>query len=61
VRGEIVDNGRGFRPDEAHARARRPHMGLEITRERLELAGGTLEIESAPGVGTSVRFAIPLR
>ena len=61
IRGEIIDNGRGFRADTSHSRTKRPHMGLEITRERLELAGGTVEVESAPGVGTSVRFAIPLR
>jgi len=61
IRAEIIDNGRGFRMNAPHSRTKRPHMGLEITRERLELAGGALDVESAPGVGTSVRFMIPLR
>ena len=60
VRGEIQDNGRGFRLDDTHSRATHPHMGVEIVRERLELAGGTLEIASSPGVGTTARFVIPL-
>jgi signal transduction histidine kinase len=29
-------------------------------RERTELVGGRLEIRSEPGVGTTVRFELPL-
>jgi signal transduction histidine kinase len=55
----VVDDGVGFDP---HAAARGDgailHVGLATTRERVELAGGTLVIESAPGAGA--RFAITL-
>jgi PAS domain S-box-containing protein len=53
----IRDDGVGFAPESA---ALRPgHLGLAATRERAELAGGWLRIESAPGEGTTVEFWIP--
>ena len=50
----IEDNGRGF--DTAHTPV--GHFGLLTMRERAELSGGTLNIDSRPGHGTriSVRF-----
>jgi signal transduction histidine kinase len=30
-------------------------------RERAELFGGTLEVSSRPGAGTSVRVSVPLK
>jgi signal transduction histidine kinase len=56
---EIRDDGRGF--DQA---ASFPgHLGLRSMPERAASAGGTVKIESAPGVGTIIlaRFPIPLR
>jgi PAS domain S-box-containing protein len=56
---EIRDDGRGF--DQA---ASFPgHLGLRSMPERAASAGGTVKIESAPGVGTTIlaRFPIPLR
>lgn len=35
-------------------------MGLPLARKLVELHGGTLEIASVPGVGTSVRVRLPL-
>ena len=35
-------------------------MGLLGMRERVELAGGRLELKSAPGQGTVVHAAFPL-
>ena len=35
-------------------------MGLLSMRERAEQVGGTLEIESAPGGGTTVCARVPL-
>ncbi len=53
-RVRIVDDGIGFTPDLTY---RRPgHLGLASIRERAELAGGSLEIESSPGNGTTVEY-----
>jgi NarL family two-component system sensor histidine kinase YdfH len=53
----IRDDGSGFDP----ARARtEDHYGLLGLRERARLAGGSLEISSAPGQGTSVQLTLTL-
>ena len=57
---EIRDTGVGFdmsvpRPDDG-----RKHIGIGNVRQRLEtLCGGTLTIESTPGVGTTATIQIP--
>jgi signal transduction histidine kinase len=62
---EVVDDGAGF--DVAAARARAaaddapPGFGLAGMRERVMLAGGALDIASAPGGGTTVRARFPRR
>jgi PAS domain S-box-containing protein len=53
---EIRDDGRGFDPGELFP----GHLGLHTMRERAARLGGTLEIESAPGQGTTVRARIPI-
>jgi signal transduction histidine kinase len=59
--GEIVavveDDGQGF--DSAQTIGDR-HLGLVGMRERAELLGGRLTIESAPGRGTSIHVQIPV-
>jgi signal transduction histidine kinase len=52
----VRDDGRGF--ELAAARAG-PSLGLSGMQERAALAGGQLEIESAPGRGTTVRARFP--
>lgn len=54
---EVADNGRGFNPTDAGAIG---HFGIRGMRERIELAGGSLTIESAPGNGTRVRATVPV-
>ncbi len=58
VRAIIEDDGRGFDPVvAAHLEG---HLGLYSIRERAELLGGTLTIESEPGHGASLFIIIPL-
>ena len=55
---EIRDNGRGFTP----GLAPRPTIGgrgLVGMRERVELLGGTIRIETSPGSGTCVMVDLP--
>lgn len=50
----IADDGQGFDPagvDPAH------HFGLVGMRERAEILGGDLIVESVPGQGTTIRLA----
>lgn len=53
----VRDDGVGFDPA---ARRPRPGLGHVSMRERLNLVGGRLAIESAPGRGTTVRAWAPI-
>ncbi len=55
----IEDNGTGFDPALA-SKGLDGGLGLVSMRERASLAGGTLDIESAPGKGTTIFVRIPL-
>jgi signal transduction histidine kinase len=56
----ITDDGAGFDPDGAAVTAEAGgHFGLVGMRERAAAAGGTLEVESAAGAGTTVRATLP--
>jgi signal transduction histidine kinase len=54
----IEDDGIGFSPEEKLQLSR---IGLLGMRERAEMLGGKLLIESAPGMGTTLRVEIPVR
>ncbi|HEX7154223.1 MAG TPA: GAF domain-containing sensor histidine kinase [Thermoanaerobaculia bacterium] len=56
---QIVDNGLGFNTA-LTTRGDFPRFGLTTMRERAESIRGTLDITSAPGAGTTVRFAMGL-
>jgi len=56
---QIVDDGVGFNPDEAPTLVAEGHLGLIAMRERVESVGGSWDLESTPGVGTSVRSTFP--
>lgn len=52
----IADDGRGFvLPRDINALAARGHFGLVGLQERVNLIGGNLLVESAPGRGTRIR------
>jgi PAS domain S-box-containing protein len=53
---EIIDNGKGFDLDKTlYTRGDNGGLGLTSMRERAELAGGSLSIDSTIGVGTVIR------
>ena len=54
---EVEDSGSGFDPRIAVTQG---HLGLAGMRERVEILGGTFDVESAPGHGTVIRAALPL-
>jgi signal transduction histidine kinase len=55
IRLSVADDGIGFDPDREEAAG---HFGLRGMRERAQLAGGQLAVESKPGRGTTVRLTI---
>ncbi len=52
----VKDDGIGFVPSESN----RPGLGLLGIQERINLLGGTLDIESKPGGGTRILVSAPL-
>ena len=56
----IADDGNGFdAPDDIDELARGRHYGVVGMRERAQLAGGDLSIESAPGEGCVISVWVP--
>ncbi|MBT3942258.1 MAG: HAMP domain-containing protein [Chloroflexi bacterium] len=61
ISGEITDDGDGFDMTTVEPSADGGWaVGLLGMNERVTLLGGSLDIDTAPGEGTSVRFVIPL-
>jgi two-component system sensor histidine kinase DegS len=58
VRVSVDDNGRGFDPESLE---QSNSLGLKLIRERAEMLGGSFELDSNPGKGTRVTFAVPAR
>jgi len=56
----IRDDGGGFDSSPAHAAPGRKGLGLVAMQERVSAIGGTLHIESRPGVGTELSIRLPL-
>jgi two-component system NarL family sensor kinase len=55
----VADDGRGFPLAELPDRVAEGHIGLATQRVRVEAAGGSMAIASAPGVGTRVEIRLP--
>jgi len=59
--GLVEDDGQGFNPAEVQRTGTGGRgMGLLGMQERVELLGGTLHVETAPGQGTRVIMELPL-
>jgi len=56
----IEDNGRGFSPYHLTAEPGTRHLGLIGMRERAAIAGGYLDVYSAPDKGTTLQVRVPL-
>jgi PAS domain S-box-containing protein len=56
----VIDKGVGLDDARALGRGSELGFGLFSIRERMELLGGRVEIESAPGSGTRVTIVVPL-
>jgi signal transduction histidine kinase len=54
---EVTDDGSGFDPSSAKGSG----LGLASMRQRAATAGGTVQVVSAPGQGTTVRLEAPVR
>ena len=57
VRALVEDDGVGFETDAVPTRG---HLGLKGMAERADLVGGTVELSSTPGSGTTVLLELPL-
>lgn len=59
--GQVTDNGIGFdvRAVESNY-GTRGSLGMVNLRERAELVGGTVDVESTPGQGTRITLLIPI-
>ena len=54
----VEDDGRGFDPEPATGHG--PRLGLLGIRERTALVGGTMDVESTPGEGTTLFVRLPI-
>ncbi len=50
---QVVDDGEGFDPSAPRG------LGMIVMRERAQSAGGSLQIETAPGEGTCINLRLP--
>jgi signal transduction histidine kinase len=57
LRITVEDDGIGFEPESVD---RHTHFGLALMRERIEIAGGVLHVDSRAGEGTRILVRLPL-
>jgi two-component system sensor histidine kinase DegS len=61
MRSTVEDNGSGFDPKEVFGpMAQRKTIGLPTHRERVEMLGGKLIVDSTVGRGTKVTVDMPV-
>jgi two-component system, NarL family, sensor kinase len=55
----VADDGQGCSPAEALGATADGHFGLRLLADQVRDAGGSLELDSAPGAGTRLRVEVP--
>jgi signal transduction histidine kinase len=60
VWARVVDQGAGYDTRQRRPSSNGTGFGLSSIHDRLELMGGCLEIESAPGRGTRMTIVVPV-
>jgi signal transduction histidine kinase len=60
VHGLLCDDGAGFAVEHVMGQTGHQGLGLLGIQERLEALGGTLQITSAPGQGTTLQITLPV-
>ncbi len=55
----VADDGRGFAPERRAQALGEGHIGIATSAERVAAAGGTLDLVSAPGAGTTITVRLP--
>jgi two-component system, NarL family, sensor histidine kinase DegS len=58
LRISVDDNGKGFDPESLKESS---NLGLKLIRERVEMLGGSFEIDSAIGSGARISFIVPAK
>jgi signal transduction histidine kinase len=58
--GLVEDDGEGFDPEAVRKATPSWGVGLRSMRERVEMLGGTLRVDSGPGAGTRAELRVPL-
>ncbi|OGO11008.1 MAG: hypothetical protein A2Y53_00760 [Chloroflexi bacterium RBG_16_47_49] len=56
LRVSLEDNGKGFDVEKVYEKG---SMGLKVIRDRVQMLGGTLEVNSTVGHGSHILFQIP--
>lgn len=54
---DMIDDGRGFTDEDMK---KDKHFGISVMKERVNLLGGTIIIDSQKNIGTSIKIEIPL-
>ena len=57
----VEDDGRGFDIRGGDKSKTRRHFGLQLMRERAASCGGSFDLQSSPGAGTTINLRVPLR
>ncbi|MGH3108226.1 MAG: sensor histidine kinase, partial [Rubrobacter sp.] len=60
IYGLVEDNGKGFDTEGVGKATPSWGVGLRSMRERAEMFGGTLRVDSGPRAGTRVELRVPL-